>query len=179
MHPTAPTAAVVGVLVALSGATIGTPPVQAAEEQAYWARHQEVDYLDNLPRPYSCNDLYYKYRDVLIRLGARELTIYTYGCTGRAGAAGNRTHVDLSYAVPAPVASTLSSNSALVAREQQIEIGPGEPKSLTEEDCTLMDDMSQTVLSSFAKSVEVKGPACPQLGRSRGHHLVVETLVAQ
>jgi hypothetical protein len=43
-------------------AIAATPP-----QQAYWAQHQEVDYLDNLPHIDACDALYYKYRDVLLR----------------------------------------------------------------------------------------------------------------
>lgn len=27
---------------------------------AYWAQHDEIDELDDLPHPYRCDDLYYK-----------------------------------------------------------------------------------------------------------------------
>lgn len=150
-----------------------------APQRAYWAPHDEIDYLDNLPRTYSCDELYYKYRAVLLRLGARpDMTIYTYGCTGSKGAAANRPHVDLTYTIPQPVPSQLNSNSMLRARLETVEIGVGNPKVLSESDCTLMDDMRQTVLSSFSKDIEVRGSRCGQRGgRSKPYTLLVQTMI--
>ena len=159
-----------------TGASEASTPVP---QRAYWALHDEIDYLDNLPRTYSCDELYYKYRDVLLRLGARsDMTIYTYGCIGSKGAAADRPHVDLTYMIPQPVPPQLNSNSALRARLETIEIGAGNPKVLSESDCTLMDDMRQTVLSSFSKDIEVRGSRCGQGARqSEPYTLFVQTMI--
>jgi hypothetical protein len=168
--------------VAIVMLTIGTGASQASTpppQRAYWAPHDEIDYLDNLPRTYSCDELYYKYRAVLLRLGARpDMTIYTYGCSGSKGAAADRPHVDLTYTIAEPIPPQFNSNSTLRARPETVEIGAGNPKVLSQSDCTLMDDMRQTVLSSFSKDIEVRGSRCGQgRRRSEPYRLFVQTMI--
>lgn len=150
-----------------------------APQRAYWATHDEIDYLDNLSRTYSCDEIYYKYRDALLRLGARpDMKIYTYGCSGSKGAAADRPHVDLTYTVPEPLSPQFDSNSTLRARLETVEISAGNPKVLSEKDCTLMDDMRQTVLSSFSKDIEVRGSNRGQSRRpSKPYTLFVQTMI--
>jgi hypothetical protein len=132
-----------------------------ALQPAFWAQHDEIDYLDNLPRKYSCDELYYKYRDVLLRLGARPgMKIYTYGCTGSKGAESDRVHVDLTYEIPQLAPPTVSAGSTLMARPETVAIGPGDPKALTQSDCVLLKDMRQTVLSSISQKIEATNAPC-------------------
>jgi hypothetical protein len=168
------------VLLMLEIGTTTAEASTAAPQRAYWVAHDEIDYLDNLPpRTYSCDALYHKYRDVLLRLGARpDLTIYTYGCSGKKSAGAERPHVDLTYSVPAPVPPHFDSNSTLRGKYETIEISPGNPKVLSASDCALVNDMRQTVLSSFSRNIEVEGSLCAQAPhRSKPYSLLVQTMI--
>ncbi len=140
---------------------------------AYWAEHAEVDELGKLSKPYSCDDLFYKYRDILLKLGVRPgIKIYTYGCNRPGQPASGTTKVDLTYALPHP------APAGFKAYQRSIKLAPGEPKSLTADDCALLDDMRQTVIAAISSQVDARGLDC-----GNGHHhkkfeLTVQVLVA-
>jgi hypothetical protein len=170
---------VMGLGVGSVSAGVATSAAPAATAvPAYWAQHDEIDELQDLPAPYSCDDLYYKYRDVLLRVGARPgMKIYAYGCM-RGGKPGEGTpRVDLTYAVPRELIGSAAGDAAFKATLSTIRIGPGEPKSLTARDCVLLNDMRQTVLSSIANSVDASSLHCDSARASRHFSLLVQTLL--
>lgn len=173
----APGAAAPGA-VALGAATSGAATTGAGAVPAYWAQHDEIDELQDLPAPYTCDDLYYKYRDVLLRVGARRgMKIYAYGCT-RGGKPGDGTpRVDLTYAVPRELIGSAAGGAAFKATLSTLKLGPGEPESLTARDCALLNDMRQTVLSSIANSMDASNLQCDSTRASRHFSLVVQTLL--
>ena len=60
------------------------PRSDAAAQPAEWLQHDLIVSLHNLPRTYSCNDLWYKFRDVLLAIGARaDYKILPYDCGSR------------------------------------------------------------------------------------------------
>ncbi|MGA8707075.1 MAG: hypothetical protein WB646_08825 [Steroidobacteraceae bacterium] len=140
---------------------------------AYWAEHEEVDELGKLPRAYGCDDLFYKYRDILLKLGVRPgIKIYTYGCTRPGQPASGTTKVDLTYDLPHP------APTGFKAYHRSVTLTAGDPKSLTVDDCALLDDMRQTVIAAISNQVDAHGLDC-----GSGHHhkkfkLTVQTLVA-
>jgi hypothetical protein len=152
----------------------------AATQPAYWAQHDEIDYLDDLPRLYGCDELYYKYRDVLLQLGARPgMKIYAYGCVHGRSAAGNvRPHIDLTYEVPKALPPTVSTKSALLAKLETVHLGPGHPKSLDTRDCILVKDMRDTVLASFSSYIHSDNPDCsPTHSAHQQYNLTVQALI--
>ncbi len=149
-----------------------------ASVPAYWAPHDEIDELDDLPHPYRCDDLYYKYRDVLLRLGAQPgMKIYTYGCSRAGQPASGTPRVYLTYAVPREMPQSGSASAGLKAARATVKLAPGEPKSLTPDDCVLLNDMRQTVLSSFANSINANALQCSAAKASKHFALVVQTLL--
>jgi hypothetical protein len=145
---------------------------------AYWAQHDEIDELGDLPHPYRCDDLYYKYRDVLLRLGAQPgMKIYAYGCSRAGQPASGTPRVDLTYAVPREMPVTGSGGVGLKAARATVKLAPGQPKSLTPDDCILLNDMRQTVLASFANSMNASSLHCNAARTSKHFALVVQTLL--
>src|SRR6476469_6926434 len=60
------------------------PSSNAAAQPAAWLQHDLIVSLHNLPRTYSCDDLWYKFRDVLLEIGARaDYKILPYDCNSR------------------------------------------------------------------------------------------------
>jgi hypothetical protein len=170
------TATIATWLFMLPLAASGAEPAQAA----YWAQHDEIDYLDNLPRLYGCDELYYKYRDVLLRLGARPgMKIYAYGCVHDGGVAAKvRPHVNLTYEVPKALPPAVTGQSAFSTKLVIVHLRPGHPKSLDSGDCILVQDMRDTVLASFSSHVDTGGPNCSATHSARRQFdLTVQTLI--
>jgi hypothetical protein len=154
------------------GATAGAA-AQDAPVTAYWAEHAEVDELGKLPKTYGCDELFYKYRDILLKLGVRPgPKIYAYGCTRPGQPASGSAKVDLGYAIahPGPV--------GFKAYKRAIKLTPGEPKSLTAEDCQLLDDMRQTVIAAISSEVEAHGLDCGTDHSHKKFELTVQVLIA-
>jgi hypothetical protein len=145
----------------------------AATRPAYWAPHDEIDYLTNLPRTYSCDDLYYKYRDVLQLVGARPAQIYSYGCAGTHGSATDAPRVDITYSVPSALPTDVHGGSVFQANLATVRLAPGHPKSLDARDCPLLRDMSQTVLASFSAHIDASQLQCGSSDAAHSHFAVI------
>jgi hypothetical protein len=120
--------------------------------------------LQNLPRVYSCDDLYYKFRDVLVILGAQHWpTIHTYRCNSRSP----RMHLQFSLAKP--VSGAALQYATLQASNSTIELAPGKPTSLQPNDCQLLEQMKDTLLPALPVKVISYRLTCtaPPRGRAR------------
>jgi hypothetical protein len=70
-------------------------------QPAVWHRHDLIVSLSHLPQRYSCDNLWYKFRDVLLALGARpNMKILVYRCGARAGTLAYSPRVHLQFAMP-------------------------------------------------------------------------------
>ena len=73
-------------------------------QQAVWARHDMVIRLRNLPKRYSCDDLWYKFHDVLLSLGARpDMRILANQCKQAGSEGGLSPSVHLTFDTPEAV----------------------------------------------------------------------------
>jgi hypothetical protein len=174
VHHHTPTILVVGSL--FLGAALGAAAPAAAADTpvtAYWGQHNEVDELNQLPKTYACDDLYYVYRDILFKLGARPTKIYTYGCTRAGQAVSGTPRVDLAYSAPRDT----QGRPGFHANRQSIRLAPGDPKSLTADDCVLLGDMRQTVIASIASKIDDHGLSCDSPKSKKRFELVVEALL--
>ena len=64
-----------------AGQTLAASAPPATATPAEWKSYDLLVDFRALPRPYSCDELWYKVRDVLLQLGARAyMTITPYGC---------------------------------------------------------------------------------------------------
>ncbi len=127
---------------------------------AYWAQHDEIVYLKHLPKPYSCNDLYYIFRDVIEDAGARAgAKILPFGCSGTPGTSlSDPTRVELHYQLPKPLAAAVPAS--FTAKLNRIELTPGNPSSLHAGDCQLVKDLTTTLLPSISPHIESKRLRC-------------------
>jgi hypothetical protein len=171
-HQTPSTPAFVWLFLAAVGAAA---PASAADPPvtAYWGQHHEVDELNHLPKTYACDDLYYVYRDILFKLGARPTQIYTYGCTRPGQAASGTPRVNLAYSAPRDT----QGRPGFQANRQSIRLAPGDPRSLTADDCVLLNDMRQTVIASIASTIDDHGLNCDSRKSKQHFELVVEALL--
>src|SRR5579863_4624361 len=125
---------------AAKSAANGTPAV--------WIPYDLIIDLQNLPRIYSCDDLYYKFRDVLVILGAQHWpTIHTYRCNSRSP------RVHLQFALAKTVSGAALQYATMHASDATIELAPGKPQSLLESDCQLLQQMKDTLLPALPVKV--------------------------
>ena len=146
----------------LMAAVLGAVAASAASQSipAYWAVHDEIAHLDNLPKPYSCDQLFYILRAVLEEVGARAgASILPFGCSGTPGTSSSEpTRVELRYEVPKPLAVT--APASVMATFSTIRLTPGHPSSLRNDDCQLLKDLTTTLLPSIGSHIESNNLSC-------------------
>src|SRR4029077_17592497 len=76
----------------LPAATLGSPPVP---QPGAWIPFDLVVNLQDLPKSYSCDELWYKFRDVLLAIGARPANIIAFRCEKALGARARSPQVHL------------------------------------------------------------------------------------
>jgi hypothetical protein len=137
--------------------------------------HNLIVHLNHLPKRYSCNDLWYRFRDILLEIGARsDLKILPYRCESALGEAARSPSVQLQF----QLAEVLSGKQARWADVQVIKstvvLGPGNPKSLDAADCELLQQVKDTLLSQLSTPVVSYHLAChAPTGRKPGYSVAV------
>jgi hypothetical protein len=129
---------------------------QAAQPAAWVAHSLSID-LHDLPRRYSCDDLWYKFHDVLLVLGARsDLKILTVRCER----ASRSPSVRLQFSMPELVKPTSTRGMVIDAAAATIRLEPGHPASLNEADCELMRQIKDRLLAPMSQRVVSFKLAC-------------------
>ncbi len=135
------------------GGPIGHPAV--------WRQHDTIIDLQDLPQGYSCDDLWYKFHDILLALGARPDTrILAYNCSGQSGARTSVPSVHLHFSVPELVTGTLTRWADMHAAPETVRLTPGQPASLRDSDCALVRDIKDQLLGELGDTVVKFKLAC-------------------
>jgi hypothetical protein len=114
----------------------------AGSAPAVWAPHQLIVDLHELPRHYSCDDLWYKFRGILLALGARQdMEILPYRCEG------NSPQVQLKFSTPRQVEAANTRWAELTAITRKVQIAPGSPDKLDSGDCELIAQVKASLLA--------------------------------
>src|SRR5438105_1886663 len=121
-------------LVALLALATGAPAraaTQDASQPAVWAPHALIVDLRNLPKHYTCDDLWYKFRDVLLAMGARpDMKILPYRCAGHAGSQAYSPKVELQFSMPRTVSGADVKWADLRVIAKPVHLQPGAPAHL-------------------------------------------------
>jgi hypothetical protein len=133
----------------------------AGSAPAVWAPHELIVDLHDLPRHYSCDDLWYKFRGILLTLGARQdLEILPYRCEG------NSPQVQLKFSTPRPVEGANAKWSQLTAVTRTVQMVPGSPDKLDSNDCELMTQVKASLLAYLADQIVSYRLPCQQSGEA-------------
>lgn len=146
------TVLLIRVLAGLAASYASSVGASAAEvpQPATWMPHDLEVRLESLPRRYSCDDLWYKFRDVLLMIGARsDLQILAYGCESALGEAARSPRVHLRFQLPQALHGKDLRWADLRAVETTVKIEPGRPSSLNAADCELLRQMKDTLLAEL------------------------------
>jgi len=133
-------------------APTATPAATAAPAPApaEWRTYAVLVDFTALPRTYSCDDLWYKFRDVLLKLGARAyMTITPYQCGVRGGGEARSPNVEVKFQLPQPLHGDALRYAEVSAGDETIRLAPGSPRSLGPDDCELVRQMQQGLLAAL------------------------------
>jgi len=151
------------ILTTLTGAA--APAAQAAPtppgQLAVWTPHDLIVGFEHLPKLYSCDDLWYKFRDVLRALGARpDMRILTYQCGKQVGELAYSPQVQLHFYIPQVVGKSEARWADLHVITKTVRLGPGHPASITPSDCELLLQMKDYLLAALPDRVLNFNLAC-------------------
>jgi len=136
----------------------------AAHQPAAWLQHDIVVALHNLPKTYSCNDLWYKFRDVLLEIGARaDYKILPYDCGSRSP------QVQLNFMLPQALSPSQKQYADLDATPKAVELHPGNPSTLNASDCDLVSQMSSEFFPAIPLKVVSTKLECTASGKAQPH----------
>ena len=96
---------------------------------AVWGRYDLILEFNHLPRQYACNDLWYKFRDVLRAVGAGGISeILPYDCGSGSTDRGLSPKVHVAFVLPETVPGIQTRYADLHASGVQIHLWAGQPK---------------------------------------------------
>jgi hypothetical protein len=145
-----------GLSPAEGGHTTAAPP-----SPAEWQTFDMLVDFQSLPRTYSCDELWYKFRDVLRNLGARAyMTITPYDCGYRGGGEARSPQVEIKFQLPRALHGAATRYAQVSVVEKVIRLRPGSPPSLGPQDCEFAKQLDSTFFPALPVSVETADFRC-------------------
>ncbi len=148
-------------LAASSSGFAAVTPGPGSGSPAQWRTYDLLIDLQQLPRSYSCTQLWYKLRDVLLDIGARRyMLIEPYACAAPGRPAARSPRVHLKFQLPFPLAGTDTRYAEFASHSTTIRLAPGAPASLQADDCALMDQLRGALLAAVPVRVSAATFRC-------------------
>jgi hypothetical protein len=139
-HAGATGVGLLSVLVVFGAARAATP---RSPTPAVWIPHAIIVDLD-LPKRYSCDDLWYRFRVILLSIGANpDLKVVPYHCDSQSP------KVQLQFSLPEPVDGAQARFADLRAVNDTITLEPGHPMPLDAADCELVRQIKDELLAEL------------------------------
>jgi len=128
-------------------ATVSSQPAAVSSQPASWSAHVVIVDLPYLSKRYTCDDLWYKFRDVLLAIGARpDLKITPYRCEAALGSRAYSPQVQLQFSLPRQLDPRDARWAQLQVVSKSVELQPGTPAHIDDQDCDLLKVMKSTLL---------------------------------
>ena len=162
-------------------ATAAAAPASPAP--AAWHSYGLLIDLQGLPKTYSCDDLWYKFHDLLLALGARAyMTITPYHC-GAPGRGEERSpSVELEFQLPQPLTGSATRYASISAVTRTLHVAPGSPRSLGAGDCELVRQLEGTLFPALPVHLTAASFDCtasPATAQRGSFALTLEAAIAQ
>jgi hypothetical protein len=142
-------------------AAAANPSTAAATLPAQWRTYDVVVHFQDLPKTYSCDDLWYRFRDVLLTLGARAyMTITPYDCGYTGGGEARSPRVEVKFQLPLLLHGADTRYAEMSAVKRDVRLAPGTPHSLQAGDCELMKQLQDTLLAGLPVQVTAASYSC-------------------
>ena len=121
------------------------------QRPALWRTYDMIVDLDNLPRTYTCDQLWYVFYDILARLKTpySSLNVLPYRCSRTPSGDLRSPRVQVQFQMPRVLRGKAVKWATLKAVRRRIVIGPGKPKRLTASDCQLLRQIRATLFESL------------------------------
>lgn len=130
-------------------------------QPAVWTRHDLIVGFDHLPKIYSCDDLWYKFHDVLLAIGARpDMRILAYQCGKRLGQLAYSPQVHLHFSIPQAVRGSAARWADVNVEPRTVRLAAGHPASIKASDCELLRQMKDDLLAALPDRVLQFNLAC-------------------
>ncbi len=182
MWRTALVAAGFSVLTFAAGSLDANAAPGAVAPPVTWAtwitRDVEINF-QNLPRTYSCNDLWYKLHGILLAIGAREyMSIAPYNCKANAQGGGRSPSVDVKFQTLRVLTGAEARWAQTSATRKTVRLGPGEPRILDPGDCALLSQVEGALFTYLNMHVVASDLECSSEHAARTFSVVVDTVIA-
>ena len=151
--------------------------------QSPWAtwitRDIQIDVKD-LPKPYSCDALWYKLHGVLLAIGAREyMAVTPYKCGPKAAGGGESPTLDLKFQTLRALSGADAQWAQTRARWKVVRLAPGEPKILDSGDCALLSQLNGTLFTYLDMHIVSANLQCSGPPSAQKFSISVDALIAQ
>jgi hypothetical protein len=156
-------------------ASAATPsPARAA----LWRTYDMIVSLQNLPRTYTCDQLWYEFHGILLRLGAwpYSINLLPYHCSPSPTGDLRSPDVQVHFQLPIFLHGVAVKAAPAQAIERTVRLAPGEPKTLHASDCQLLQQVSASLLTSISGRIEHERFDCSAPPRRSGNFSVSLTL---
>jgi hypothetical protein len=120
---------------------------------AEWMPHRILVSLTDLPRAYTCNDLWYRFKDVMFAIGAQQLQILTYDCPDKDPQPHASPRVELKFQFPTALTGDNARYADFQGTTTRVHLAPGSPASLTSDDCALVQQMAAGIFDALGVRV--------------------------
>ena len=156
----------------LVGLALGSTCALAAAPQpqpAVWMLHMVQVQLRDLPKNYSCYDLWYRFREVLQKIGARpDWNITTQGCVFSGNTQARSPRVQLEFYFPEALPPAQAKWSDVKAVPSTVALEPGSaPNSLDKSDCELVKQIKESLLPALPVQVLTARTECGSPGNAK------------
>src|SRR6185312_8209339 len=150
----------------------------AAAQPALWRTYDMIVNLQNLPRTYTCDELWYEFHGILLQLGAwsYSINVLPYHCSPTPSGDMKSPDVQVHFQLPFFLQGPAAKNATAKAIERTVRLSPGEPKTLHPADCELMQQISQTLLASLPVKLDQQHFDCAAAPRRAAAFKVAVTL---
>lgn len=133
-----------------------------AGKPALWRTYDMIVNLQNLPRTYTCDQLWYEFRGILVRLGAwpYSISILPYHCSPTPSGDMKSPNVEVRFQLPFFLQGPAAKSAPARAIERTIRLAPGEPKTLQTSDCQLLQQIDGTLLANILAHIDTENFHC-------------------
>jgi hypothetical protein len=161
-------------VVGISIADAASPP-----QAAVWMQHMVEVKLHDLPKNYSCYDLWYRFREVLEKIGARpDWKITTQGCVFSGDTQTRSPQVELEFYFPEGLPPAQAKWSDVKATRNTVVLEAGTAaNSLDKSDCVLVRQIKDGLLPALPVQVLDARVDCASAGAKHPYRISVQTLI--
>jgi hypothetical protein len=149
-----------------------------AASQAAWRPFDVYVELHALPRAYTCTELWYRFHDVLMAIGARPYPkIVTFQCGNTAATSGRSPSVQVQFQLPDALPASLSKYADITVQHATVALAPGKLPSFTSADCELLRQMNTRLLAALPVHVSGEVRCAAPGARPERYALEVQALL--